>query len=127
MDKMLDRVFGVSAAIRYVAFYTEGRLMSAARPGLENASAAESDRYEELLVNPTLLTLARQRGNIDCGGLEFLLVRYGSFYELIWPLAAGHLSIGVEPTADPLSLLPGVRALADALDGEHLPAPSSLA
>lgn len=38
------------------------------RPDLADASSSESDRYEELLVNPTLITLARQRGEIDCGG-----------------------------------------------------------
>ena len=43
-----------------------------------DASGLESDRYEELLVNPTLLTLATQRGNIDCGGLKYLIVRYGN-------------------------------------------------
>ncbi|HEX6048536.1 MAG TPA: hypothetical protein VFZ21_04685 [Gemmatimonadaceae bacterium] len=34
-----------------------------------------ADRYEELIVNPTLITLTKQRGDIDCGGLEFLVIR----------------------------------------------------
>ena len=42
-------------------------------------------RYEELLVNPTLLELTRQRGNIDCGGLEYLVIRYGNFFQLVLP------------------------------------------
>ncbi len=111
MNETLDAVFSLSGAIRYVALYSAGRLTSAVRPGIANASASESDKYEELLVNPTLLTLARQRGNIDCGGLQFLVVRYGSFYEIVWPLRDGHLSIGVEPTADPLALIPAIRDL----------------
>lgn len=115
MQQVIDRVFGISSGIRYVAIYHHGRLTSATRPGLQNASAAESDKYEELLVNPTLLTLARQRGNIDCGGLEFIVVRYGSFFELVWPLAAGHISVGVEPTADPLAIVPGIREVAGEL------------
>ncbi len=112
MQQVLDRVFSISSDIRYVAIYQHGRLTSAARPGLANASAAESDKYEELLVNPTLLTLARQRGDIDCGGLEFLLVRYGCFFELVWPLTAGHISVGIEPSADPLAIVPALRELA---------------
>ncbi len=115
MQQVIDRVFGISSGIRYVAIYHHGRLTSATRPGLQNASAAESDKYEELLVNPTLLTLARQRGNIDCGGLEFIVLRYGSFFELVWPLAAGHVSVGVEPTADPLAIVPGIREVAGEL------------
>jgi hypothetical protein len=115
MQKVIDRVFGLSADVRYVAIYHHGQLASAMRSSLENASAAESDKYEELLVNPTLLTLARQRGNIDCGGLEYLIVRYGSFFEIIHPTAGGHLSVGVEPTANPLTLVPGIREVAGGL------------
>ncbi|MBI5836081.1 MAG: hypothetical protein HZB25_02440 [Candidatus Eisenbacteria bacterium] len=117
MKQVLDRVFALSPGIRYVAIYHHGRLTSAARPGLANASAAESDKYEELLVNPTLLKLAGQRGDIDCGGLEFLVVRYGSFFELVWPLPAGHISVGIEPGADPLGVVPAVREVANDLQG----------
>lgn len=116
MQQVLDRVFDISTGIRYVALYQRGRLTSAVRPGLQNASAAESDKYEELLVNPTLLMLAGQRGAIDCGGLEFLVVRYGHFFELVWPLSTGHLSIGIEPAHDPLAIAPGVGELAAELD-----------
>jgi hypothetical protein len=112
MQQVLDRVFRLSAGIRYVALYYKGRLTSAVRP----LPAAESDTYEELLVNPALLTLARQRGDIDCGGLDFLVIRYGSFYQLVWPLSAGHLSVGIEPGQDPLPIVPGVRAVAAELD-----------
>jgi hypothetical protein len=35
------------------------------RLGLANSPLPESDKYEELIVNPTLLTLAQQRENID--------------------------------------------------------------
>jgi hypothetical protein len=73
-------------------------LQSHQRPGLENASASESDKYEELIVNPTLLKCATQRGNIDCGGLRGLVVAYGSFLELMIPISGGHLSVGFQPT-----------------------------
>jgi hypothetical protein len=32
----------------------------------------------KLLVNPTLVMLAKQRGNIDCGELDFVLVGSGT-------------------------------------------------
>jgi len=78
------------------------------REDLASASAEESDRYEELLVNPTLLKLARQRSEIDCGGLRFLIVGYGNFHQLLVPLATGHVSIAFELDADPLEHLSAV-------------------
>jgi len=110
MKSLVDRVLALTSNIRYVAVYRNGQLYSAQRPGLAQASAGASDRYEERIVNPTLLTLTRQRGEIDCGGLEFVLIRYGSFYELVLPLPGGHLSVSIEPRADPLQLVPQLRA-----------------
>jgi len=49
--------------------------------------------------------LARQRGNIDCGGLRFILVGYGNFYQLIREIKGGHISICLDNTAD-LTALP---------------------
>ncbi len=98
-----------------MALYVGGELRLAERPDLVNASAPESDRYEELLVNPTVLLLTRQRGEIDCGGLEYVLIRYGHFFQLVQPVAGGHLSVAMEPDADPLRLLETVRRIA----GEH--------
>ena len=108
MQDTLRRVLGLSSAVRYVAIYHAGQLASAARPDLENASSSESDKYEELLVNPTLITLIRQRGNIDCGGLEYVLIRYGSFFEFVAPLDDGHVSVGIETSGDPLPLVPRI-------------------
>jgi len=69
----------VSDAVRYVALYRGGKLSSRQRLDISGASASESDRYEELFVNPTL-TLVRQRGNLDCGGARFVLVRFPAQY-----------------------------------------------
>ena len=112
MEDLIKQIFAVSSHIRYVAVYRNGQLRSSQRQDLAQASASESDKYEELIVNPTLLTLTRQRGEIDCGGLEFVLIRYGSFFELVLPLAGGHLSVGIEPHANPLELVQRVRATA---------------
>jgi hypothetical protein len=44
--------------------------------------------------------------------LEFVLIRYGSFFELVLPVPGGHLSVGIESQADPLKLVPDLRAVA---------------
>jgi hypothetical protein len=119
MQDILQRILTISSSIRYVAIYYGGALVSAARPDLANASSSESDKYEELLVNPTLLTLSRQRGNIDCGGLDWLLIRYGAFFEFVAPLDQGHVSVGLEATSDPVSLVPGILAAAAPLKSAH--------
>ncbi len=97
-------LFQLFPEVRYVALYRAGELYSAQRDGLSGASASESDRYEELIVNPTLLTLVRQRGEIDCGGMRYVVIRYGNFFELVAPLPDGHISVGLEPQADPIEL-----------------------
>jgi len=73
---MIEDIFAISDNVRYVAIYRDGKLETRSKGGTEGASSLETDRYEELLVNPTLIKLASQRGNIDCGGLEYLIVRY---------------------------------------------------
>ena len=93
MDLLLDTLFHLTQEIRYVAVYSAGQLFMQQRPDLLHASASDSDRYEELLVNPTLLTLTRQRGEIDCGGLVYLIIRYGYFFQLVIPLKKGHISM----------------------------------
>jgi hypothetical protein len=110
-QQLFDSLFALSGEVRYVALYVGDDLAMRQRRGISEASASESDRYEELLVNPTLLTLAGQRGRIDCGGLDFILIRYGNFFQLVHPLKVGHVSIAIEPEADPLSLVPGVRQI----------------
>ena len=99
---LIQRVFELGPQVRYVATGRGQDVTLRQRDGLAGASASESDRYEELLVNPTLLTLARQRGDIDCGGLRYLVVRYGNFHQVVVPRpGGGHVSVAVEPDADP--------------------------
>lgn len=93
---IIQTLMEADPAIRYVALYLNGTLISSERPGLSNTSASASDKYEELIVNPTLLKLVQQRGNIDCGGAKYVLVRYGNFFEYVQPLEGGHVSIGIE-------------------------------
>jgi hypothetical protein len=102
MDRLMNALFALTPQVRYVAVYRHGELSLRQRPDLGLASAPESDRYEELLVNPTVLTLTRHRGDIDCGGLEYVVVRYGNFFQFIVPIEGGHASVAFEPDSDPV-------------------------
>lgn len=108
---LIDDLLSISPGVRYVAVYRAGALESRERAGLSNASASESDRYEELIVNPALLTLVRQRGDIDCGGARWVLIRYGNFFQLVTPVDGGHVSVAFEPGEDPVVREPAVRAV----------------
>ena len=101
---LIDAVFELSDRVRYAAVGRGQSVTTRQRSGLTDPTDQESDRYEELLVNPTLLTLVRQRGEIDCGGLGYVLIRYGSFFQLVVPISDGHLSVALEPHSDPVQI-----------------------
>jgi hypothetical protein len=107
----LNAFFRISKKVRYVALYLDGQLTLHERPGLANPSASESDKYEELIVNPATLTLVRQRGNIDCGGVKFIMIRYGNFWQTVWPVKSGHVSLGLEPSANPIEHAKAIQAV----------------
>lgn len=109
--ELVQDVFNLSSDVRYVAVSRAGMLTMQERGELTSASSSESDRYEELLVNPTLIALSRARGKIDCGGLRFLVVGYGNLHQLVLPIREGHVSVAFEPTADPIPFLPPVLRL----------------
>ena len=102
---MIEAIFSLSEDIRYVAVYHEGKLDSSIKQDLVGASSTGSDKYEELIVNPTILTLVKQRGDIDCGGAKFVIIRYGNFYQFVAPIKNGHVSVCIELHADPLNLI----------------------
>jgi hypothetical protein len=111
MSDLHDDIFAISPDIRYVASAHGQAVQMRSRPDLHNASSTDSDLYEELLVNPTLLTLATQRGNIDCGGLRYLIVGYGHFNMLVIPSGAGHVGIGFELAANPIGHLQAIMGV----------------
>lgn len=101
---MIDKIFSISDDIRYVAIYRNNKLETKSKENITGASSSDSDRYEEIIVNPTLLKLTSQRGNIDCGGLDFLIIKYGSFFQFILPMEWGHISVCVDKNGDPISI-----------------------
>jgi hypothetical protein len=59
---------------------------------------------EQLIVSPVVLELAARRGNLDMGGIRYVIIRYGTQY--LMPYQEDHLSIGVKLRNDPWRLLP---------------------
>lgn len=111
METLFNEVLELSEQIRYIALYNDSTLTMKQRGDIHNASSSESDKYEEFLVNPTLIKLASQRGNIDCGGLEYFVIRYGNFFVLLTPLKDGHINLGIELKQDPLLLVEPLKVL----------------
>ncbi len=111
LDTIIDSIFDLSPAIRYVAVYKNGELSLRQRDSLQKAPSSDSDKYEELFINPTILKAVTQRGNLDCGGLNYILVRHGNFYQLVLPAEWGHASVCIEPLGDPLEHLERILVL----------------
>ena len=109
MADVSDALFAVSPLVRYVALLRGRDLQLRERPGIAGASASETDRYEELLVNPAVLTLLRRRGEIDCGGLDHVWIRYGNFWTGLFPVEDGHVNVGLEPQAVPTEFVERIR------------------
>ena len=109
MSDTSSQIYALSPDIRYVALYRNGDLETSQRGEITEASDAGSDKYEELLVNPTLLKLAQQRGNIDCGGASFVVVGYGNFLQLVVALTDGHASICFEKGTNPIEYVDAVK------------------
>ncbi|HJW09662.1 MAG TPA: hypothetical protein VJ483_08520 [Holophagaceae bacterium] len=109
MNGLAQRLFDLSPMVRYVAILDGDDLSLDERPGLQGASASETDRYEEWLVNPAVLTLLQRRGNLDCGGLRHVWIRYGNFWTGLFPAPGGHVNVGLEPAAVPTEFEAAIR------------------
>lgn len=99
-EKIIESLFGEFSEIRYMAIYIKDKLVYKQKEETSDSSSGETDKYEELLVNPTLLKLTSQRGNIDCGGLNYLIIGYGNFYQVVKSVPEGHISICIEQKSD---------------------------
>ena len=105
---MIEEIFRLDA-IGYVALCSGQDVLLRLAPGTTSDTTAESNFYEELLVNPVLLKLAAQRGGLDCGGLDYIAVGYGHFVQLIMQMEGGHISMGVSRRANAGALAARVR------------------
>ena len=113
MTDKIEEILAISPHVRYAAIYQDGSLKLRQRSGVADPSASESDKYEELFVNPTLLKCATQRGELDCGGLRFIIVGYGHFHQLMMPIRAGHVSVCFDRDCSPLDFTSRVATLFD--------------
>lgn len=96
MNKLIEKISQIPDSIRYVAIYQDNNLKSWQWNDLNDSSSSDYDKYEKLLVNPTILKIAKQRGDIDCGGLDFVIIKYGSFFQLICEIKKSHISICID-------------------------------
>jgi hypothetical protein len=91
---LIDDLFALGG-VGYVALGRGQEVLMRPHPQLDTTTSPETNFYEELLVNPTLLALAGQRGGLDCGGLGFIAVGYQGFIEMIMRMKDGLVSLGV--------------------------------
>jgi hypothetical protein len=101
-DKIANRLFALEPKIRYVAVNQLGAITEMEQsPAHPLYNPHETDRIEELIVNPIVIDITRRRGNLDMGGIRYVVIRYGTQYQLLMPYKDGHLSIGIELADDP--------------------------
>ena len=93
-EQLIQALFDIGG-VGYVALGSGQEVLMRSAPGITGETTAETNFYEELLVNPTLLKLASQRAELDCGGLNYIAIGYGHFIQLIMRMEGGHVSLGV--------------------------------
>ena len=104
-EKLSTYLFNLEPRLRYVAVNQEGRILEMEQsPSHPTYNPQETDRMEELIVNPIVLEMAARRGNIDMEGIRYVVIRYGTQYQVLMPYLEGHLSIGVELRDDPVEI-----------------------
>jgi hypothetical protein len=109
-----QRLFRLEPRIRYVALNQKGQIKEMRQSPLHPShNPPESDRMEELIVNPIVIEITARRGNLDMDGIRYVIIRYGTQYQLLLPYRDGHLSIGVNLEDDPVQI---ARRVATALD-----------
>jgi hypothetical protein len=113
-EKISVKLFDLDSNIRYVAVNQKGRIVEMEQnPKRPSLNLTETDRMEELIVNPVILELTKRRGGLDMDGMRYVLVRYGTMFELIFPFKEGHLSIGIELNASPTEVAQSVAKCLD--------------
>jgi len=116
MTRLAPRLFAADPNVRYVAVNEAGRITEMEqRKEWSSLNATESDRMEELVVNPIVLEAVTRRGNLDLNGVRAVIIRYGLLDEIVLPYPSGHVSIGVQQGGDLIRIAEKAAAvLADA-------------
>lgn len=99
--RIAGKLFALDPHIRYVAVNRAGGITEMEQsPSWPTGNSPETDRMEELFVNPVVLEAVRRRGNLDLDGVRHVTIRYGTLYQLVVPIEGGHVSVGVDLSAD---------------------------
>ena len=122
-ETLVSAIFALGD-IGYVALCNGQDVLLRILSGVPTTTTEESNFYEELLVNPTLLKLASQRANFDCEGLRYVAVGYGQFVQLILQNRDGHVSMGVASSANADAIAAQVQSLLHRHDQAWRSAPS---
>ena len=127
VEALVAELFAVGD-VGYVAMISGQEVLLRLLPGVVTTTTVESNFYEELLVNPTLLTLAGQRVGLDCGGLDHVAVGYGDFTQLLVRMRDGHVSLGISRHSDARAVAGKVHEVLARHGRAHVdPEPSLLA
>ena len=109
--RLSTQLFRMEPKIRYVSVNQNGRIVEMEQnPSHPSYNSLETDRMEELIVNPIVLELASRRGSIDMNGVAYVIIRYGTQYQLLMPHREGHISIGIELQDDPVEIASKIAA-----------------
>ncbi|MFY9552331.1 MAG: hypothetical protein WAU32_14380 [Thermoanaerobaculia bacterium] len=112
-------LFPLDPHIRYVAVNQGGMITEMEqRAEWPSFNPQETDRMEELIVNPVVLEATKRRGDIDLDGVRYVIIRYGKQYQVVFPHGSGHVSVGVQLDADVAGIAEGIaEALATSAPG----------
>jgi hypothetical protein len=99
--RIAPELFALDPHIRYVAVNRGGAIVEMEQAASwPTANSPETDRMEELIVNPVVLEAVRRRGNLDLDGVRHVTIRYGALYTVVFPIENGHVSVGVDVSGD---------------------------
>ena len=101
MEIIKEKLFELKPGIRYFAINRLGKVVAMEQnPDHPSFNPHDTDNLEEMFVNPVAVYLIKKRGALDLGGMRYIIIRYGTQYQVLFPLDDGHLSVGVELSAN---------------------------
>jgi len=103
-SRISTQIFELDASIRYIAVNQGGEIVEMEQR-IATFNPIETDKMEELIVNPTVLNITKRRGDLDLGGVNFVLIQYGLQYQAIFNYRDGHVSVGIELVSNAISIV----------------------
>jgi len=113
------QVFELDPGIRYLAVNQDGEIVEMAQR-LPTHNPVETDRMEELLVNPAILDLTKRRGDLDLDGVRYIIIQYGLQYQAIFNYRNGHVSVGIESDSDAVGVVSKILEHLDLQGGSRV-------